>query len=115
MNYMVLLTSYISNQPKQIVFIALVTDIEDDYPSPEDMPDFYFPVVQTDITECSTYAVVCRLKLSPSYTITSGGGTFTHPDYPGVTVMIPKKAVSPKARFPLHLKVGMIPLTPLGH
>ena len=105
---MVLLTSYISNQPKQIVFIALVTDIEDDYPSPKDMPDFYFPVVQADITECSTYAVVCRLKLSPSYTITSGGGTFTHPDYPGVSVIIPKKAVSPKARFPLQLKVRMI-------
>ena len=43
----------------------LITDIEDDYPSLKDIPNFYFPVVQVDITKCSTYAVVCRLKSSP--------------------------------------------------
>ena len=84
------------------------TEIEDAYPSPKDIPDFCFPVVQADITECSIYAVVYRLRVSPTYTITSHGGTFNHPDFPGVTITVPKKAVPPKAKFPLQLKVGMV-------
>ena len=86
----------------------LITDIEDDYPSPKDIPDFYFPVAQVDITKCSTYAVVCRLKSSPPYTITSTGGLFSHPDFPGVAITIPENAVAPNAEFPLNLKVGVI-------
>ena len=85
-----------------------ITDIEDEYPSAEDIPDFYFPVVQADITECSTYAVVCRLKLSPPYTITSNGGSFNLPDYPSASVTIPKTAVAPKAKIPLQIKVGLL-------
>ena len=85
----------------------LITDIEDDYPSPKDISDFYFPVAQVDITKCSTYAVVCRLKSSPPYTITSTGGLFSHPDFPGVAITIPENAVAP-SEFPLKLKVGVI-------
>ena len=84
-----------------------VTEIEDDFPSHVEIPDLFFPVAQGDITECSTYAVVCRLKASPTYTITSKGGSFRHPDYPGVTVTIPKNAVAPNAEFPLELKVSL--------
>ena len=84
----------------------LFTDIEDDFPSQQGTPDFFFPVAQAEITECSTYAVVCRLKSSPIYTITPNGGLFSHPDYPGVSINVPKKAVRPKAKFPLELKVG---------
>ena len=87
---------------------TLKKDIEDEYPSAKDVPDFYFPVVQLEITECSTYAVVCRLKSSPLYTITSNGGSFNLPDYPSVSVTIPKKAVSPKTKIPLQIKVGML-------
>ncbi|XP_068705818.1 uncharacterized protein [Montipora foliosa] len=82
-----------------------LSDIVDDYPSPIDIPDFSFPVVQADITECSTYAVVCRLRLSPAYTITVKGGTFSHPDYPDVTIAVPKKAVPNKTKLPLQLKL----------
>ncbi|CAH3168505.1 unnamed protein product [Porites evermanni] len=78
---------------------------EDNHPSHMKITDFFFPVAQADISECSTYAVVCRLKASPTYTITSGGGSFSHPDFPGVTVTIPENAVTPKAKFPLELKV----------
>ena len=85
-----------------------VTDIEDERPSHKDIPDLLFPVAQADINECSTYAVVCRLKSSPPYTITSTGGLFTHPDYPGVTVTIPENAVAPESPFTLELKVGVI-------
>ncbi|XP_068736785.1 uncharacterized protein [Montipora capricornis] len=82
-----------------------LSDIVDDYPPPIDIPDFAFPVVQADITECSTYAVVCRLRLSPAYTITVNGGTFSHPDYPDVTIAVPKKSVPSKTKLPLQLKV----------
>ena len=80
-------------------------DFEDNLPSHMKIPDFFFPVAQADISECSTYAVVCRLKASPIYTITSGGGLFSHPDFPGVTITIPENAVAPKTKFPLELKV----------
>ena len=80
-------------------------DFEDSHPSHMKITDLFFPVAQADISECSTYAVVCRLKASPTYTITSDGGSFSHPDFPGVTVTIPENAVAPKANFPLELKV----------
>ena len=85
----------------------LITDISE-YPSLMEVEDWYLPVAQADITECSTYAVVCRLKSSPSYTITSYGGSFNHPCYPGVTVTIPKNAVARKTRVSLELKVGVV-------
>ena len=89
------------------LFILSLTEIEDDLPSDVEIPDLFFPVAQGDISECSTYAVVCRLKVSPTYTITSKGGSFSHPDYPGVTVTIPENAVASNVKFPLMLKVGM--------
>ena len=85
-----------------------VTDIKDEHPSHKNKQDLLFPAAQADITECSTYAVVCRLKSSPTYTITSTGGLFSHPDYPGVTVTIPENAVAPESPFTLELKVGVI-------
>ena len=90
------------------LYFLSVTDIEDERPSHKDIPDLLFPVAQADIHECSTYAVVCRLKSSPPYTITSTGGLFIHPDYPGVTVTIPENAVAPESPFTLKLKVGVI-------
>ena len=89
------------------LYLLSVTEIEHDSPSHMEKPDLFFPVAQGDITECSTYAVVCRLKVSPTYTITSKGGSFSHPDYPGVKVTIPENAVAPNAEFPLELKVGL--------
>ena len=89
------------------LFLLSLTEIEDDLPSDVEIPDLFFPVAQGDISECSTYAVVCRLKVSPTYTITSKGGSFSHPDYPGVKVTIPENAVAPNAEFPLELKVGL--------
>ena len=95
------------------LYFLSVTDIEAERPSQKEIPDLFFPVVQADITECSTYAVVCRLKSSPTYTITSSGGLFSHPDYPGVTVTIPENAVAPESPFTLELKVGVIQMVHL--
>ena len=90
------------------LYFLSVTDMEDERPSHKDISDLLFPVAQADINECSTYAVVCRLKSSPPYSITSTGGLFIHPDYPGVTVTIPENAVAPESPFTLKLKVGVI-------
>ena len=84
----------------------MIADIEDDYPAKDKVPNFLFPVVQAGIFECSTYAVVSRLKVSPTYNITVNGGTFGHPDYPQVAIRVPKKAVGTKTKLSLQLKVG---------
>ena len=88
--------------------IVLITDIEGKYPSSKDVRDFHFPIVQAEIKECSTYAVVCRLKSSIPYIITSDGGSFNLPEYPDVCVTIPMKAVAPEAHIPLQIKVGLL-------
>ena len=80
-------------------------DFEDKHPPHMKIPDVFFPVAQADISECSTYAVVCRLKVSSTNIITSGGGSFSHPDFPGVEVTIPENSVAPEATFPFELKV----------
>ena len=90
------------------LYFLSVTGIEDERPFHKDIPDLLFPVAQANINECSTYAVVCRLKSSPLYTITSTGGLFSHPDYPGVTVTVPERAVALESPFTLELKVGVI-------
>ena len=84
----------------------MIADIEDDYPTADKAPNLLFPVVQAGIWECSTYTVVSRLKVSPTYTITVSGGTIGHPDYPQVSITVPKKAVGTRTKLPLQLKVG---------
>ena len=86
--------------------MMLIIDLRD-YPSLVEVEDLYLPVAQTDISECSSYAVVCRLRSSPSYTVTSFGGSFNHPCYPGVTVTIPRNAVARNTKFTLQLQVNM--------
>ena len=86
-------------------------DFEDKHPPHMKIPDVFFPVAQADISECSTYAVVCRLKASSTNIITSGGGSFSHPDFPGVEVTIPENSVAPEATFPFELKVQEVPNT----
>ena len=85
---------------------SVITDI-DDYPCPNNVP-YSFPVVLAGIIKCSTYAVVSRLKLSPTFTITVSGGTFVHPNYPEVTITVPQKAVTTQTRLYLELGVGCL-------
>lgn len=88
--------------------MPLITDIEDKYPSAKDVPNFHYPIVQAEITECSTYAVVSRLKSSTPYIITSYGGSFNLAEYPDVCVTIPKKAVALESQISLKIKVGVL-------
>ena len=91
-----------------LVFSFLITDIEDEYPSAKDVPDLQFPFAQAEIFGCSAHTVVCRLKSSPPYTITSNGGSFNLPEYPNVFVNISKKVVASKAKIPLQIRVGLL-------
>lgn len=84
----------------------LITDVRN-YPSLADVEDLNLPVAHTDISECTTYAVVCRLRSSPPFTITSFGGSFNYPDYPDVTVTIPENAVPSGTEFSVQLQVDM--------
>nr|XP_058951952.1 uncharacterized protein LOC131779422 [Pocillopora verrucosa] len=86
-----------------------ISDFEEEYQSSQDIPNLHFPIVQADITECATYAVVSRLHLSPEFTITSNGGSFFMPEYPSIGITIPKKAVTSKTRIPLRMKVQEVP------
>jgi len=88
--------------------IRQLSDIEDHYLCPKNIP-YSFPVVRAGITKCSTYAVVSRLKLSPTFTIAVSGGTFVHPDYPLVTITVPQKAVGTETKLSLQLKVQEVP------
>ncbi|RMX47137.1 hypothetical protein pdam_00016218 [Pocillopora damicornis] len=87
-----------------------ISDFEEEYQSSQDIPNLHFPIVQADITECATYAVVSRLHLSPEFTITSYGGSFFMPEYPSIGITIPKKAVTSKTRIPLRMKPVTITL-----
>ena len=91
-----------------LVCSFLITDFEEEYPSAKDVAGLQFPVAQAEIRGCSTYTVVCRLKSSPTYTITSNGGYFNLPEYPNVCVTIPKKAVASKAKISLQIKVSLL-------
>ena len=84
----------------------LITDVRN-YPSLADVEDLNPPVAHADISECTTYAVVCRLRASPPFSITSFGGSFNHPDYPDVTVTIPENAVPNGTKFSVQLQVDM--------
>ena len=84
----------------------LITDVGD-YPSLVEVDDLNLPVAHAEISECSTYAVVCRLRSSPPFKITSSGGSFKHPDYPDVTVTIPENAVPSGTKFSVQLQVDM--------
>ncbi|XP_015755586.1 PREDICTED: uncharacterized protein LOC107335136 isoform X1 [Acropora digitifera] len=104
------LTDVEKNQWEEIPGCEDIRQVSDicDYPCPSKVP-FSFPVVRAGITKCSTYAVVSRLRLSSTYTITVSGGTFAHPDYPEVTVTVPQKAVATETSLSLQLKVQEVP------
>ena len=89
------------------MIIFLITDIEEDYLCPNNVP-YSFPMVRAGITKCSTYTLVSGLKLSPRYTITAIGGTIAHPDYPQVTIRVPQKAVKTETSFSLQVKVSCL-------
>ena len=70
------------------------------------IPDYLLPVAETKIIQCSTFAVVCRLK-SYIFTITSEPSTISLPDFPLVKIHFPPNSVSSTEEFSVRVSFLM--------
>ena len=70
------------------------------------VPDFSFPVAACKITQCSTFAVVCRLK-SRRHVVTSQESELVWPEFPLAKVTFPQNAVPQEESLEVTAKVGM--------
>ena len=83
-----------------------ISDIKEDYDLPGYVPNFSFPVAACKITQCSTFAVVCRLK-SHRHVVTSHESELVWPEFPLAKVTFPHNAVPQDESFEFTAKVGM--------
>ncbi|XP_044171363.1 uncharacterized protein LOC114948882 [Acropora millepora] len=74
------------------------TDIKEDWDLSGYAPDFSFPVAACKITQCSTFAVVCRLK-SHRHVVTSQESELVWPEIPLAKVTFPQNAVPQSESF----------------
>lgn len=63
-----------------------------------------FPIAEAEIKECSTFAVVYRLRTYKA-TFSAKGGKLSQDDFEGITVVVPKNAT--KTTFEFGLKVRL--------
>ena len=82
------------------------SDIKEDYDFSGYAPDFSFPVAACKITQCSTFAVVCRLK-SHRHVVTSQESELVWPEFPLAKVTFPQNAVPQDESIEVTAKVGM--------
>ena len=87
-------------------FFIFVSDIKEDYDLSGYAPDFSFPVAACKITQCSTFAVVCRLK-SRRHVVTSQESELVWPEFPLAKVTFPQNAVPQDESFGVTAQVGM--------
>ena len=83
---------------------VFISDLQKAYGS--DFPDYLLPVAEIQITQCSTFVVVCRLK-SHVFTITSEPATLFLPDNPLVRIVIPQNSVRAEEKYRLTVKVSV--------
>ncbi|KAK2560327.1 Nephrocystin-3 [Acropora cervicornis] len=76
-------------------------DIKEDYDLSGYVPDFSFPVAACKITQCSTFAVVCRLK-SRRHVVTSQESELVWPEFPLAKMSFPPNAVPKDESFELQ-------------
>ena len=83
-------------------FFFFITDIP---ASSSGIPDYFLPVAEFKVTQCSTFAVVCRLK-SNEFTLTSEGKVLSLPEHPLFNVSIPEHAVPKGEEHHVVVKVS---------
>ena len=83
-----------------------LSDIKEDYDLSGYVPDFSFPVAACKISQCSTFAVVCRLK-SRRHVVTSHESELIWPEFPLAKVTFPQNAVPQEESLEVTAKVGM--------
>ena len=88
------------------IFFIFVSDIKEDFDLSGYAPDFSFPVAACKITQCSTFAVVCRLK-SHRHVVTSQESELVWPEFPLAKVTFPQNAVPQDESFEVTAQVGM--------
>ena len=81
-----------------------MSDIKEDYDLSGYVPDFSFPVAACKITQCSTFAVVCRLK-SRRHVVTSQESELVWPEFPLAKMSFPPNAVPKDESFEVTAKV----------
>lgn len=89
------------------LLMPFISDLMKDLTSLSNIPDYLLPVAVSEITQCSTFAVVCRLK-SYEHTITSKGTEFCLPEYPLVRVAFPPNAVEQEEEMQVIVKVRLL-------
>lgn len=83
-------------------FFSFITDIP---ASSSDIPDYFLPVAEFKVTQCSTFAVVCRLK-SNDFLLTSEAKVLSFPEHPLFNISIPKNAVQKGEEHHIIVKVS---------
>ena len=86
--------------------LFLISDIQEEFDFFGHVPDFSFPVAACKITQCSTFAVICRLK-SRRHVVTSQESELVWPEFPLAKVTFPQNAVPQEESLEVTAKVGM--------
>lgn len=89
-------------------FKCFVADLPDEHYSEQEVPDWMFPFAEAEtLTDCSSFAVVWRLKSFTFYKLSPQASDFTCTvtEFPGVTVTIPHSSVPSSENFSVTIKV----------
>ncbi|XP_015778642.1 PREDICTED: uncharacterized protein LOC107356554 [Acropora digitifera] len=86
-------------------------DIKEDYDLSGYVSDFPFPVAACKVTQCSAFAVVCRLK-SHRHVVTSQESELVWPEFPLAKVSFPQNAVPPEESFEVTAKLQEVSQRP---
>ena len=87
-------------------FFFFMSDIKEDYDLSGYVPNFPFPVAACKVTQCSTLAVVCRLK-SHRHVVTNQKSELVCPEFPLAKVTFPQNAIPQEESFEVTAKVCM--------
>lgn len=73
------------------------------------MPDWMFPFAEAEITDCSSFAVIWRLKSFTFYTSPSQATEFTCTvtEFPGLCVTIPRSSLPTSEDFSVTIRVNI--------
>lgn len=71
------------------------------------VPEYFLPFAKCEITQCSTFGIICRLK-SNEFNITSEGKVLSLPEFPLFSVSVPENAIKGEEQLRFIVKVGFI-------
>ncbi|XP_015747896.1 PREDICTED: uncharacterized protein LOC107327669 isoform X3 [Acropora digitifera] len=87
------------------------SDIQEEFDFFGHVPDFSFPVAACKITQCSTFAVICRLK-SRRHVVTSQESELVWPEFPLAKVTFPQNAVPQEESLEVTAKLQEVSQRP---